>query len=760
MWRKDENFFRQTTYYLRLNVLYFFHMDLCFLDLETTGFEPKEDSIIEVSFVRFKEGKKIAEYDQVMQPDKSPLNDFVSHLTGIREEEIAAEGVELITEKDHIRELIGDSVIVGHNIDFDIRFLIGNDIDVSQNPRLDTHELARILLPLEESFALEVLSEKYGFTHTDAHRAMSDVWASKDLFDLLLDKIKQLPAAYLEAVRPALENHTDWHAKRLFLEAKGVKQSDFYQRDRFYTPPIVPPDSLDLELSAETDYALPLGENQPSAQAFVQIAQQQAQAGKSVLIVSPKLDYFTDVPKFPTPEVLLDPTRLEQFAESRGQMDDLETTFYLQCQLRHQLGFRGVFFFDLFFKMRGMWQDVRVQSAADPLFSNLAKEKEGEPILAISPEAFFRFIDLPIFAGRTLLIDEAEITAEKLLHAPTKTLSFGSWLDSPDEPQATAAQFFITRFCQEVIEPKMGHQIGPFGAKILLEPGDRFPDFTDALADLLSPEDFSHWQSWLTDPVEKTTRWIQYFPDSGYLSWHVWHPDDWRNLKEKLGPFQKIIGHRYPFEAEENAFWRIFYGLEESEAKTLPQGAIAAEIVIPPDLVSQSSPEFNEYCSHKIAEVYRESDGALAVNFSSLDTLRHCHDELNQAFVDDENFAIFGEKISGGDGKMWQMVQKHLDKKLILCTQKMLSPVLASFPAKTLVVQKFPFSAPHPLLQKIETVMKQSGQSWWDIWVVPQLTANLHRRIGNFTALERVVWLDPRENSKWGKAVLRKIFSN
>ena len=731
-------------------------MDLCFLDIETTGFEPQEDSIIELSFVRYKDGKKINEYDQVFQTDKSALNDFVVHLTGINQQELDADGQVFAEQVDHIKSLIEDSVIVGHNIDFDIRFLLANGVDIAENPRLDTHELSRILLPLEASFALEVLSQKYGFTHKDAHRAMSDVLASKDLFALLLSKIADLPQDYLTQIRPVLESHTDWYAKKLFLESAGVPESKFYQKSNFQMETEQKIDGnleIDLSsLSAGNSQLVRIGENKASADKTLQIAQKLVREGKKVLLVSPKLDYFADVPMFPTPEVLLDPDRLQEFVTSREKLDNLETTFYLQCRLRQAMSFRGVFFFDLFFKMRNFWEEVRQINSDNMLFQAVLEEKSAEPILALSPQALFRFSEH--FTDRVLIIDEAEVSADRLLHAPTHTLNFSDWKDE------TALSFFMARFCKEVIEPNIGHQIGPFGAKILLKESDRFPDFVNDLESFLSGEDLQKWQDFLSNPAEKLTRWIMYFPDSGRLSWHAWHPDDWRAYKETLQKCPKILLHRYPFAVGEDAFWRIFFGLDKVThlADVNPQSG--AMLTIPTDLVSQSSPDFNASCSHRIAEAYGETDKNLTVNFSSIETMRSCFDDLTQTFIDDENFSILGEKVSGGQGKMMQMLEQRKDKKLILCTQKILNPKLNDFETDTLVMQKFPFGAPHPLFEKIESVMKQSGQSWWDLWVVPQLVANLHRRVGNFSGLEKIIWLDPRENSKWGKVVLRKVFGS
>jgi hypothetical protein len=54
--------------------------------------------------------------------------------------------------------------------------------------------------------------------------------------------------------------------------------------------------------------------------------------------------------------------------------------------------------------------------------------------------------------------------------------------------------------------------------------------------------------------------------------------------------------------------------------------------------------------------------------------------------------------------------------------------------------------------------MKKSNMSFWAVWVMPQITANFSRVIGAFPDLEEVILLDARENSRWGKDVLRSVF--
>ena len=733
--------------------------DYCFLDLETTGFEPNKDSIIEVSFIRTKDGKEIARFDHVFLPDKSPLTPFISNLTGITQEELDKAGNKLEDEIAQISELIGDSVIVGHNIDFDIGFLIANGIDVVNNPRLDTHELARILLPGEESFALEVLSKKYGFIHEDAHRAMSDVEASVELFDMLLEKIEELPTDFLKSVQPFLEAKTNWYAKRLFLEAKGKEISVFETKDVPSSDVIYQVQSefeeKYLETTLEKSIFWRIGDSAPSAQATVATAKKLSEK-ESVLIISSKLDFYHGVCKFPTPEVLLDPDRLEDFVNKRETLDNLETTFYIKSKYRQFLGFRGLEAFDLFFKERDYWKEVQVQEVENPVFQDVIEGRKDEKIMALTPRAFFRFHDLDLFKNRVLIIDEAEFFVSELLNYPTKSYPLYSFLESLDEPTANRALFYISNFCKEVIETKIGHAVGPFPEKVLLEPTEKLTQFTEGLR-AIEPgnKDLETAAMILEQPENGLVRWVVYFPETGNLSINAWKFSDWEAQKNALKNFKKIIQHRHRIEGVGEMF-KTFLGTEEGLFIEDSSLFSPKELIVPKDMMSANSPGFNAFCGEKIIEIYQkdlEGKGSLVVNFSSLETLRGVYDQVTSA-LSDTNIAVVGEKVNGGDGKVLEILKSK--ENVILFTQKFLHPALAEREWDGIVMQKFPFLAPSPLMEMVEKSMKTQGKNFWDAWTIPQVAANISRRISNYPSAKKFYFLDPRENARWGKDVLKR----
>ena len=728
--------------------------DFCFLDLETTGFEPKKDSIIELSFVREKNGKSLQEVDQVLIPDKAGLNDFVTHLTGITQEEIDRTGVVLKSIKDTVSEKIGDSIIVGHNIDFDINFLIENGIDLEKNPRIDTHELARILLPREPSFALEILTKNYGFAHENAHRAMSDVLASKDLFHLLEERIAALPDDFLEKIVQVLEHKTDWYARHLFLASKKESSNQNLSLD-FSTekiPSTQNSSSVEPVEIPEQGACILIKNNQTAVHKFLATAKKEVSDGNKVFIVSPKIDYFPNEEKFPTPEVIFDPQKLPQFLAARGTLDNAEATFYVKCAYRDYLGHRGLFFFDLFFKENQYWQEVSMDEASD-LYASVLEEKKDIPILVLSPQAFLRFMDRKEFQGRTCLIDETELFTRDLLYAGSKTLSLRPYLESPNPGVANTAQFLISGFVKDVLEVRLGHESGGFPQRLLLDEKDSFPQMAEALKTLLPEKDFS-WATILETPEPNTVRWVYYIPDSGNLSFGVWSPVAWEESKKNLKNFKKLWALRTPLSKD---FFETFLGCSDVPGITViePEKPV---LHVPENLVSVKSPDFNDFCVQYILEKIAQNTGNIAVNFSSIDTLRRVFEKCSKALSQQEDVFLVGERVNGGGGKVRGLMESHKNKRIIFFFQKAHHPALESYEWETLIFQKFPFAPPHPLLDHLEQRLKQDGKNFWSLWIMSHLSAEISRRLGNFAPPKNIYWLDPRENSRWGKSVLEEIF--
>ncbi len=730
-------------------------MKYCFLDLETTGLDHEKDSILEISFLtQDEEGKTLASMDEVVIPTKTPLTPYVTHLTGISPEEVQEKGVELSSVLTKATELIGDAVIVGHNIDFDIRFLVENGIDVSKNKRIDTHELARISLFDEESYALEILSEKYGFSHHSAHRAMSDVEACVELLAFLKTKIRELPVEFLQQVRPFLEKKTEWAAKHLFLEATGDPS---FVLPKKKSEPIadfsIPDDFWDLfhpDIVGETLF-VQQGESVPSSQFLHSVAQQLSVQKKPSLIISPKLDFFPGVMMFPTPEVLFAPDQFESFVSSKDVFNNFETAFLVKCFLRHFLKFRGVDKFHLFAGERDLWRNVSVPDETHPVFQDILTERSKEPIVSITPDAYFRFRHLDCLSGRVLLIDEAEVFAEKLLFAPSQNFSLFSALNT--EKTSVPAQFLVSRVCKDIIEPTLQHGISTFPQKVLLPSRAKFAEFSEGLRAL--SDEFEPLATALENPESGLERWVNYFPQSGSLSFGLWHPNHWRDLKKDLQSTSVLFLYRHP-QLRTNDFARIFLARDKDLQYKIEELRLGKKIIVPSKLESANSPGFNHFCAEKIEDLLPEVDEThnLLINISSQETLKKVFTEVSEHNL--TKTKLIGENASGGLGKVFQFLKQNKTK--VFFSQKFIAPDLANEPFTKIVVLKFPFSPPHPLLEAMKILLETSHKSMWDNWTVPQVTANLSRRISVYPKAKEVIWLDPRENAPWGRGILETLF--
>lgn len=189
------------------------------LDIETTGFDPKSDDAIEVSAVKL--DADLTEIDRIdfLLKNQKPLSPLVSALTGITQDMLDNQP-SLDDISADISEFVQDLPIVGHNINFDIDFLVAKGVDISGD-RLDTLELAQTILPAQSGYGLEQLAHRWQFTNQPSHRAMNDVLATVDLFKLLISRVNLQTDAVRNEIRDLMADQ-DWAWLWLWSESPQV----------------------------------------------------------------------------------------------------------------------------------------------------------------------------------------------------------------------------------------------------------------------------------------------------------------------------------------------------------------------------------------------------------------------------------------------------------------------------------------------------------------------------------------------------------
>ena len=166
--------------------------DYVVLDLETTGQNPQQDDIIEISAIRYRNGIEVACFDQLISIDyKIPA--FISLLTGITDKML--ESMPPIQEVlPTFSDFIGDDLLIGHNIAcFDSCFLTRayqQHLDKElENPCVDTLRIAKRLAPNIPRHNLEFLAAYFGVEQTNAHRGKADCKTTNAIYQAMRNEI-------------------------------------------------------------------------------------------------------------------------------------------------------------------------------------------------------------------------------------------------------------------------------------------------------------------------------------------------------------------------------------------------------------------------------------------------------------------------------------------------------------------------------------------------------------------------------------------
>lgn len=165
------------------------------LDCETTGVDSVNGSMTELAAIKICGGEVLGTFQTLINPGQHVDARIVS-LTGITNEELRdAPPVEVILPS--FLEFLGDAIIIGHNVRFDIGFLNAaltkHSYPKLPNAFLDTLSLAKKLIPGEvPNFKLSTLAHYCKAEVAPTHRAFADVQATIDLFHYLVGRSSAL----------------------------------------------------------------------------------------------------------------------------------------------------------------------------------------------------------------------------------------------------------------------------------------------------------------------------------------------------------------------------------------------------------------------------------------------------------------------------------------------------------------------------------------------------------------------------------------
>jgi len=157
----------------------------------------------------------------------------ITRLTGIRDGDLmGAPALESVIAR--ITALIARAPVAGHNIGFDLAFL--ERAALGPFERLDTAELASILMPSAPTYALQSLAADAGIHPESAHRALDDALTCAAVLADLGRRARELPLAVLEEVQAYAPLLGSAYAAFFAGALRGAVRSA-WEPSRLATPP-------------------------------------------------------------------------------------------------------------------------------------------------------------------------------------------------------------------------------------------------------------------------------------------------------------------------------------------------------------------------------------------------------------------------------------------------------------------------------------------------------------------------------------------
>lgn len=200
--------------------------DIIVFDIEGTGTDIFADNIIQLSAIKIRKGKKIAEFNRYLKSDK-PVGDSekVHHIS---DEYLQAHGENPKLVLQEFCQFIQDAIITGHNIrGYDMDILNQNllkhnlkPVDFS-NINFDTLDLVRRFYPNLPNHKLEFLSNHFQFETKSNHNSLDDVFATWELLHKLLED-KIIPTAKKRSELINKQKNKFIHVAQIFQKLHNI----------------------------------------------------------------------------------------------------------------------------------------------------------------------------------------------------------------------------------------------------------------------------------------------------------------------------------------------------------------------------------------------------------------------------------------------------------------------------------------------------------------------------------------------------------
>ncbi|MEE0919061.1 MAG: PolC-type DNA polymerase III, partial [Lachnospiraceae bacterium] len=221
-------------------------------DIETTGFSPVNNKIIEIGAVKVTNGEIVDRFSTFVNPEV-PIPFEIEKLTSINDS-MVMEADTIETVLPQFMEFIDGTILVAHNANFDVSFIRENckrqDIDFDYT-YVDTVAIARTLLTGQAKYTLDAVAKTLGISLDNHHRAVDDAECTAEIFvkfiamlkkdDIMtLSELNELGKKSVDAVRKLHSYHIIILAKNQTGRINLYKLVSESHLTYFYKRPLIP----------------------------------------------------------------------------------------------------------------------------------------------------------------------------------------------------------------------------------------------------------------------------------------------------------------------------------------------------------------------------------------------------------------------------------------------------------------------------------------------------------------------------------------
>lgn len=746
----------------------------CSLDIETSGFDPVKNEVLEVGLAFFivEDGHLVItkEWTRVFKANL-PVPATILGLTGITQQEL--DSASPFTDyKEELQELLKDATIVGHNVIFDITFLEGQGIQFSGKV-IDTLDMVQFLLPTHHSYNLENLTHTFGISHKDAHRALADAKASLLVLEKLLGIFNSFPKTLKNELQKLSEEGNFLFAELL---SQKIEPVTFFKKN---IPLKIQPAKQSLK--ADHIYNFSLGTD--VAKSMISAANQ---SKEKFLFVLPKTSQVMDfwekgyAEAVFSEDFLFSEEKFEAMLKASSHTPE-EIRFLMKVLVWKQVNWQHEYLLDLnlsFFG--GQFKSLITGSSFD--------DKSSTKVISTDIYTFQQFAEKGRFSDRTLVViglNALEQAASSVLGAKASWGYINFLLKSFYNPEL---QTGLVKY-KEIVEQALlksdlffglvnGLLIGDeqflyvtVNAESLLETNMQkvkqsaanFAEYLQGVAKELSSDDLGQFAASLLtffEPDPEQVRWIELA--EARCVFYSTPIDISKTVQKQIAQFKKVMFADSIQNTKIVNYFQSRLGIQDFESVNLDNseaGVVQQDLFV---TTKDTSPSISCTVSSKALEfkdvinLLNKDALPAAVLFGSTLRVKDFHEQYYQKLK--EHAFLVTQNNSGGSNKMLHNFSIH-ENSLLLATGKFvlkhlgsgvgLSPV-TSLPVKTLIIGSLPFDQyTHPYQQAVASRFANPFEEY----SLPKALYNLQCILEFFYTkeLESIYIADNKLSKEYGK---------